>query len=82
MNQSLNAFLKFDKDTKIRQVGDSAGNDLANFIPLRYSFPWIWLKLLDAQGKPLVVFFDIQYNGLDNIPFFIDFRRMLNALCP
>ena len=38
MNQALDAFLKFDKDTKIGQVGDGAGNDLAHFIPLAPQF--------------------------------------------
>ena len=49
MNESVNAFLKFNKYTEVGEVANLSGVLASNRILHFDSLPWIFLELLDTE---------------------------------
>ena len=50
MNESVNAFLKFNEYTEVGEVANLSGVLASNRILHFDSLPWIFLKLLDTKA--------------------------------
>ena len=77
MDQTLNSFLKFNKNAVI---GDD-GNDLTNRfftdrIAVCHRRPWIFPELLDTKRYAVIVLIILQNLNLELLADFIEFCRM------
>ena len=82
MDQTFDALLDFEKHSEIGYIGDVSLDNVIHFVPLRDVIPGIFLQLLDAQGKLVALLVNIQNNGLDLVPFFVNFPGMLDLVSP
>ena len=82
MNQTVNAFINPDEDTKISDVLDLALNCCANWIFFTDHVPWIGCDLFHSQRNPAIFRFDVQHNGFNHVADGDDLGRMANFSGP
>ena len=78
MNQALNALLKFDKCTVIRQTDHFSGHARTHCIFFGCSIPWVFIELLHPQRDPLIFQVEIKNFNRNRVTDRKELGRMLH----
>src|SRR5262245_5770110 len=82
VNQAVNAFLDFNKGTKVGQVADASMNARADLITLSQSLPGILLDLLHSQADAPGFRVNAEHFNFDGITRVYQLAWMFDPLGP
>ena len=82
MNQSLHTVLERRKCAEVNNLDNVHADVLADVMKILNLVPGVFPRLLETEGKTLVLHIDAQDNGLDILALLENLRRMLNSLGP
>ena len=82
MHEAVDFVGQFDEGAEVRDLGDLAGDEVADAVLAIDFAPRIGLGLLDAEGDALLVDIDVEHDGFHVVALLHDFGRVVDAAGP
>src|SRR4051812_32980062 len=82
MNEAVDIVLQADEGAEAGELGDFAGDEVADFVILVDVGPGIFGELFQAEGDSLVGLVDFEHNRFDVVTLLQDFGRMIDLAGP
>src|ERR1017187_9604481 len=82
MHQAVDAFFDFNESAEVGELADTAFDDGADSITIRYGGPGIGFELFDAERDAALAGFDFEHDGFHLVAHLDHFAGMLHAAAP